>query len=108
MSEGPAADTLVVPVFEDAPPDDAELRALVDSGEAKATPKKTALLHSGERRVILAGAGKRADADAERMRVAAAAAAARATEIGARTLAWQVPGVVDGATTGIVQGTLLA
>ena len=46
-------------------------------------------------------------ADSERLRVAAAAAASRAKEIGAKSLAWEVPDVT-GATTGVVHGTLLA
>jgi leucyl aminopeptidase len=83
------------------------LQTLVDSGEAKATPKKTAVFHEDGRRTILVGAGTRDSADAERLRVAAAAAAARAKEIGAKGLTWQVPDVAQ-ATTGIVQGTLLA
>ncbi len=106
MTEGGSADTRVVPVFEGeslAGP----LQALVESGEAKAAPKKTAVFHEDGRRVILASAGKREGADAERLRVAAAAAAARAKEIGSTGLAWEVPDV-PGATTGIVQGTLLS
>jgi len=100
------ADTQVVPVFENEPLD-GPLQALVESGEAKATAKKTAVFHDGTKRVILVGAGKRDDAGAERLRVAAAAAAARAKELGSKGLAWQVP-AIDGATTGVVQGTLLA
>src|SRR6476646_5678542 len=99
-----AADTRVVPVFENESLD-GPLQALVDSGEAKAAPKRTAVFHDGEKRVILVGAGKRADADAERFRVAAAAAAARAKDLGSKSLAWEVP---DGATAGVVHGTLLA
>jgi leucyl aminopeptidase len=100
------ADTLVVPVFEGEPLE-GPLQALVDSGEAKPAPGKTAVFHEDQRRVVLAGAGKRADTDAERMRVAAGAAAARAKELGSRSLAWQVPDT-PGATAGVVQGTLLA
>src|SRR3954451_16080704 len=106
VMEASGADTRVVPVFEGESLDGA-LQALVDSGEAKAAPKKTAVFHGDGRRTILAGAGKRDDADAERFRVAAAAAASRAKELGAKTLAWDVPDVA-GATAGIVQGTLLA
>src|SRR4051794_5909161 len=98
------ADTRIVPVFESESLD-GPLQSLVDSGEAKPAPKKTAVFHDGDQRVILVGAGKRADADAERFRVAAAAAAARAKELGSHAIAWEVP---DRATTGIVQGTLLA
>jgi leucyl aminopeptidase len=106
VTQNGSADTKVVPVFENEPLEGG-LQALVDSGEAKAAPKKTAVFHDNGKRVILAGAGKRADADAERLRVAAAAAAARAKELGAKGLTWEVPDVA-GATTGIVQGTLLA
>jgi leucyl aminopeptidase len=100
------ADTRVVPVFENEALDGA-LQSLVDSGEAKAAPKKTAVFHEDGKRVILVGAGDRETADAERFRVAAAAAAARAKELGAKGLAWEVPDV-DGATAGVVHGTLLA
>jgi len=95
-----------VPVFENEQLDEA-LQPLVDAGEAKAAPKKTAVFHDGSQRVILVGAGKRDGADAERLRVAAAAAANRARDIGATGLAWEVPDL-EGATTGVVQGTLLA
>jgi leucyl aminopeptidase len=100
------ADTRVVPVFEGEQLDD-PLQALVESGEAKSGPKKTAVFHEDGGRVILVGAGKREDADAERFRVAAAAAAGRAKELGSSSLAWEVPDV-PGATTGVVEGTLLS
>ncbi|HEX6713861.1 MAG TPA: leucyl aminopeptidase [Thermoleophilaceae bacterium] len=106
VSQEASADTRVVPVFENETLD-ARLQPLVESGEAKAAAKKTAVFHDDGQRVILVGAGKREDADAERFRVAAAAAAARANELGAKGLAWQVPDLT-GATTGVVQGTLLA
>jgi leucyl aminopeptidase len=106
-TDSSAADTRVVPVFEGESLAEAPLQALVDSGEAKAGAKKTAVFHGDDGRVILVGAGKREGADAERFRVAAAAAAARAKEISARSLAWEVPDVA-GATTGVVEGTLLA
>ena len=93
-------------MFEDKPLDGA-LQALVDSGEAKAAPRKTAVFHDGDSRVILVGAGKSDGADAERFRVAAAAATGRAKEIGAKALAWELPDV-SGATVGVVHGTLLA
>jgi leucyl aminopeptidase len=106
VTDQPTADTRVVPVFENEPLEGA-LQALVESGEAKAGLKKTAVFHDGAERVILTGAGKRAEADPERLRVAAAAAAARAKDLGSGALAWEVP-AVEGATTGIVHGTLLA
>jgi leucyl aminopeptidase len=105
-SEPTSTDARVVPVFEGEALE-GPLQGLVGSGEAKAAPKKTAVFHEDGRRVILVGAGKRDDADAERFRVAAAAAASRAKELGAKSLAWDVPDVT-GATTGVVQGTLLA
>jgi leucyl aminopeptidase len=106
VTDAGSADTRVVPVFEGESLQ-GELQALVDSGEAKASPKKTAVFHRDGERVILTGAGKREDADAERLRVAAAAAAARAKEIGATALTWDVPDIA-GATSGVVEGTLLA
>jgi leucyl aminopeptidase len=104
VAQADSADARVVPVFEDESLD-GPLQSLVESGEAKAAPKKTAVFHQDGTRVILVGAGKRATADDERFRVAAAAAAARAKELGSKSLAWEVP---DGGTTGVVQGTLLA
>jgi leucyl aminopeptidase len=102
-----SADTRVIPVFEGEPLPDPALQALVESGEAKSAPRKTAVFHENGRRIVLTGVGKRADTNAERLRVAAAAAATRAKELGSHALAWEVPDV-DGATTGVVQGTLLA
>ncbi len=72
------ADTRVVPVFEGESLEDGALQALVDSGEAKAGPRKVAVAHEDRRRVILVGLGKREELDHERARVAAAVAAARA------------------------------
>ncbi|HEX4720468.1 MAG TPA: leucyl aminopeptidase [Thermoleophilaceae bacterium] len=106
VTDAGSADTRVVPVFEGESLQ-GELQALVDSGEVKASPKKTAVFHRDGERVILTGAGKREDADAERLRVAAAAAASRAKEIGATALTWDVPDIA-GATSGVVEGTLLA
>ena len=106
VTQEATADTRVVPVFENEPLD-GPLQALVESGEAKSSLKKTAVFHENGKRVILVGAGTRDGADAERFRVAAAAAAGRAKELGARALAWEVP-FADGATTGVVHGTLLA
>ena len=72
--------------------------ALVDSGEAKPALKKVAVAHEdapggGQRRVLVAGLGKRDEFDAERARVAAAAAAAaRAKELGRRVALVGRPG----------------
>jgi len=97
------ADTRVVAVFE-GEEIGGELQALVDSGEAKSAPKKTAVAHVDGKRVVLVGAGKREEFDSEAARVAAAAAAGRASELGARALSWDVPAEPEG----IVHGTLLA
>ncbi|MBD0281788.1 MAG: leucyl aminopeptidase [Thermoleophilaceae bacterium] len=109
--EETAADTRVVGLFEGETPADPLLRRLVDLGEAKPGLKKVALAHEnapggGERRVLVAGLGKREQFDAERARVAAAAAAARAKDLGAVSLSWAVP-AGDGVAGALVEGTLL-
>jgi leucyl aminopeptidase len=116
-----AADTLCVGLFEDesVPPAideavDGRLGRLVDSGEAKAGFRKTAVLHGegaiGATRVITVGLGKRNEFDAERARIAAAVGFRRAGDTASRSIAWAVPGKTDQATIGaaIVEGTLLA
>ena len=60
----------------------------------------------GQRRVLIAGLGKRDDFDPERARVAAAAAAGRAKELGAVSLSWAAP-PGDGVAGALVEGTLL-
>jgi leucyl aminopeptidase len=107
--EETAADTRVVPLFEGESLDDPSLQALVELGEAKAAPKSVAVAHEqapggGQRRVLIAGLGKRDELDAEKARVAAAGVAARAKELGAVSLSWAVP---DGVAGGLVEGTLL-
>jgi leucyl aminopeptidase len=106
-----AADTRVVGVFEGEPLADERLQRLVERGEAKGGLGKVAVVHEdapggGQRRVLLAGLGKREELDAERARVAAAAAAGRAKELGAVSLSWAAPpgAAIAGA---IVEGTLL-
>src|SRR5918999_1033287 len=104
-----AADTRVVALFEGESLDDERLQRLVELGEAKPGLRKVAVAHEeapggGQRRVLIAGLGKRDELDAERARVAAAAAAARAKELGAVSLSWAVP---DGVSGGLVEGTLL-
>src|SRR2546423_9340138 len=69
----------------------AALAALVESGEAKATPRRLALVHAEGVRWLLVGLGARAELDAEGARVAAAVAEARAREPGARPLGWGRP-----------------
>ena len=81
--EDTAADTRVVGVFEDEALADPALQGLIELGEAKRGLKKVAVTHEdapggGQRRVLIAGLGKRADFGPEAARVAAAAAAARA------------------------------
>ncbi len=58
----------------------------------------------GQRRVLIAGLGKRDELDGETARVAAAAVAGRAAELGAISLSWAAP---DGFAGPIVEGTLL-
>ena len=109
--EETAADTRVVGLFEGESPAEPTLRRLVDLGEAKSGLKKVALAHEdapggGERRVLVAGLGKRDEFDAERARVAAAAASERAKELGAVSLSWAAP-AGDGVAGALVEGTLL-
>src|SRR3954452_8143152 len=104
-----AADTRVVGLFEGESLPDEHLQALVELGEAKPGLKKVALTHEeapggGQRRVLVAGLGKRDELDAEKARVAAAVVAARARDLGAVSLSWAAPDRVAGA---IVEGTLL-
>jgi leucyl aminopeptidase len=109
--EETAADTRVVGLFETESLTDPALRRLVELGEAKPGLKKVAVAHEdapggGQRRVLIAGLGKREEFDAERARVAAAAAAARAKDLGAVSLSWAAP-AGEGIAAGIVEGTLL-
>jgi leucyl aminopeptidase len=115
------ADTLCVGLFEDegAPKaiDEAlegKLGRLIESGEAKASPRKSTLLHSGgaiaPARVIGVGLGKRDDFDPERARIAAAVGFARARDAAATSLAWEVPEGVDQRTiaAAIAEAVVLA
>jgi leucyl aminopeptidase len=109
--EETAADTRVLGLFEGESLPDARLQALVELGEAKPGLKQVAVAHEdapggGQRRVLIAGLGKRDEFDAERARVAAAAAAGRAKELGAVSLSWAAPDG-DGIAAGLVEGTLL-
>src|SRR4051812_13389631 len=85
-----AADTIVVGLVEGegVPHDvgDGTLQALVDAGEAKATPRHLAVTHAAGKRWILVGLGTRAKLDGEALRIAAATAHGRAKELGARVL----------------------
>src|ERR687891_850119 len=109
--EETAADTRVVALFEGESLDDERLQRLVELGEAKPGLKKVAVAHEdapggGQRRVLIAGLGKRDELDPERARVAAAAAAERAKELGAVSLSWAAP-AGEGVAAAIVEGTLL-
>src|ERR687891_607871 len=109
--EETAADTRVVALFEGESLDDERLQRLVELGEAKPGLKKVAVAHEdapggGQRRVLIAGLGKRDELDPERARVAAAAAAGRAKELGAVSLSWAAP-AGDGIAGAVVEGTLL-
>jgi leucyl aminopeptidase len=100
-----------VGLFEGGSLSDAHLQLLVELGEAKPGLKKVAVAHEdapggGQRRVLIAGLGKREEFDAERARVAAAAVAGRAKELGAVSLSWALP-EGDHVAAGLVEGTLL-
>ncbi len=108
--EDTAADTRVLGLFEGEHLPEPELQKLVELGEAKPGLGKVAVAHEqapggGQRRVLIAGLGKREDFGGEAARTAAAAAAARARELGAVSLSWALPD--DGAEAGLVEGTLL-
>ncbi len=95
-AEDTAADTRVVGLFEGESLLAPALQTLVDLGEARPGLKKVAVTHEdapggGQRRVLIAGLGKRAEFDAERARIAAAAVAGRARELGAVSLSWALP-----------------
>ena len=109
--EETAADTRVVALFEDESLADERLQRLVELGEAKPGLKKVAVAHEdapggGQRRVLIAGFGKRDELDPEKARVAAAAAAGRAKELGAVSLSFAAPAGA-GVAGAIVEGTLL-
>src|SRR5918997_1220331 len=109
--EETAADTRVVGLFEGDRLADERLQRLVELGEAKPGLKKVAVAHEdapggGQRRVLIAGLGKREEFDAERARVAAAAAAGRAKELGAVSLSWAAPDG-GGGPGALVEGPLL-
>jgi leucyl aminopeptidase len=108
--EDTAADTRVLGLFEGEHLPEPELQKLVELGEAKSAMRKVAIAHEqapggGQRRVLIAGLGKREELDGEALRVAAAAVAGVAKELGAVSLSWALPD--DSAEIGIVEGTLL-
>src|ERR671916_1522556 len=109
--EETAADTRVVGLFEGESLPDERLQRLVELGEAKPGLKKVAVVHEdapggGQRRVLIAGLGKRDEFDPEKARVAAAAAAGRAKELGAVSLSFAAP-AGEGVAGAIVEGALL-
>ncbi len=86
-----------------------ELQALLDAGEARATPEHLAQVHAAGKRWILVGLGERDDFTPEVGRVAAALVLKRARELGTRTLCWELPHRLDDREVGaFVEGTLLA
>jgi leucyl aminopeptidase len=108
-----AADTIAVGLVEgeaiphDTP--DGALAALVASGEAKATPRHLALTHTGGKRWLVVGLGRREDLDGERARAAAASVVGRARELGTRALCWEAPHHAgDDVVAALVEGTVLA
>jgi leucyl aminopeptidase len=114
------ADTLCLGLFEaeEAPADldralGGRLARLIESGEAKGSFKKVALLHPegaiGAVRAIAVGLGKRAELTPERARIAAAVGLARARDAGATRVAWAVPDGGDQAAVGaaLAEGALL-
>jgi leucyl aminopeptidase len=109
-----AADTIVIGLIEgEAVVHDVEggaLQALVDSGEAKATPRHLAVAHVAGKRWILVGLGRRAKLDGEALRVAAATVHGRAKELGARVLCWELPHKMRELhpARAVVEGTLMA
>ncbi|MBI4898688.1 MAG: leucyl aminopeptidase [Actinobacteria bacterium] len=104
-----AADTRVIGLAEGIDCAVEPVAKLVQSGELKATFKRVGVAHAHGVRYIAVGLGKPEDFTAERARVAAAIACGRASELGAKSLSWQLPEIGDGATTAgaIVEGTLL-
>ncbi len=101
------ADTIAVGLFEGGSVE-GPARELVESGEARGKARRTAVAHAGGRRWIVAGLGPREDWDAEAARVAGAVALARARELGARSLAWQLPeGSGPAEAAGLVEGSVL-
>jgi leucyl aminopeptidase len=107
--EDTAADTRVVALFEGDKLDEPPLQALVELGEARPGLGQVAVAHEeapggGQRRVLVAGFGKRDELDGEKARVAASSVTARAKELGAVSLSWATPDAMAGP---IVEGTLL-
>src|SRR5882672_8205046 len=75
---------------------DGALAALVETGEAKTQFKHLAVTHAADKRWITVGLGERDSLDDERLRVAATLAFKRASELGAKSLCWELPHKHDG------------
>ncbi len=114
-TDGPGktvADTIAVGVFEGEAIAhdlaDRPLTTLLDDGEARRTRNHVAVTHAEGRRWIVTGLGERGSFDSEAARAVAAAVYRRASELGTRTLCWEVPHHVDEAVVaGLVEGTVL-
>jgi leucyl aminopeptidase len=104
--EATGADTIAVGLFE-GESIEGPAAALVESGEAKAKPRRLAVTHVDGKRWLVVGLGPRDDWDAEGARVAGAVAVARAGELGSRSLCWRAPGGDAETSAGLVEGTLL-
>jgi leucyl aminopeptidase len=108
------ADTVALGLFEGGPASsrvpEGVFGELVRSGEASSKLGHVAVLHAGERRLILAGLGPRDGFGAEPARVAAAAVHGRAHELSASSLCWELPdvgGEAEAVLGGLIEGTLL-
>jgi leucyl aminopeptidase len=105
------ADTVAVGVFEGeetpggAP---AEVGELLSSGEAKRSPKALAVTHSGGKRWLVAGLGKRKELTPERARVVAAVVRDRTKELSTKALCWEAPTDDPAVAGALVEGTVLA
>jgi leucyl aminopeptidase len=105
------ADTVAVGVFEgEETPEGApsEVGELLASGEAKRSPKALALAHSGGKRWLVAGLGKREELTPEGARVVAALVRDRAKELSTKALCWQAPTGDPAVAAALVEGTVLA
>ena len=103
------ADLVAIGLYEgDSLP--AELAEAAGGEAAEGGFKKLSPAFAGERRLVVAGLGKREDVDAERLRVAAALVAKEAGRLKAGSLAWILPASDDEALAAeaIVTGTILA
>jgi leucyl aminopeptidase len=107
------ADTIAVGLFEGRPAPsrvpEGLFADLVRSGEARATLGHLAVVHAGERRLILVGLGPSEDFGPEQARVAAAAVDGRASELSASALCWELPvaRAAEGIPAALIEGTLL-